>query len=85
MLRGELRVHDIEDYANIVLVQDTVAQVGQGIIADREHERLGRSDATLILLRRLWTRELRALAEGQPLKAWSRRERLAATSGAAGA
>ena len=83
VLRGGLRVHDIEDYANIVLVQDTVAQVGQGVIADREHERLGRSDATLILLRRLWTRELRALAERQPLKEWSRRERLAATSGSA--
>jgi 5,5'-dehydrodivanillate O-demethylase oxygenase subunit len=83
VLRGELRVHDIEDYANIVQVQDTVAQVGQGVIADREHERLGRSDATLILLRRLWARELRALGEGQPLKQWSRRERLAATSGAA--
>lgn len=52
--------------------QDDLAQVGQGVIADREHERLGNSDAGIILLRKLWARELRALAEGTPLKEWTR-------------
>jgi 5,5'-dehydrodivanillate O-demethylase len=85
VLRGEVRIHDIEDYPAIVNVQDTVAQAGQGTIADREHERLGRSDVQLILLRKIWRRELQALAEGRPLKPWTRTERIAATSGVAGA
>jgi hypothetical protein len=33
------------------------------------------------LLRKIWARELRALAEGQPLKEWWRPAGLAATSG----
>jgi len=85
VLRGEIRIHDIQNYPNIVNVQDTVAQAGQGVIADRAHERLGRSDVQLILLRKIWRRELQALAEGRPLKQWTRTERLAATSGVAGA
>src|SRR5262249_1055590 len=48
-------------------LQDTVICVGQGAIADRSAERLGRSDAAVILLRKIWKRELRLLAEGKPL------------------
>jgi 5,5'-dehydrodivanillate O-demethylase len=48
-------------------LQDTVICVGQGAIADRNAERLGRSDAAVILLRKIWKRELRLLAEGKPL------------------
>jgi 5,5'-dehydrodivanillate O-demethylase oxygenase subunit len=48
-------------------LQDTVICVGQGAIADRSAERLGRSDAAVILLRKIWERELRFLAEGKPL------------------
>lgn len=51
-------------------IGDDVTQVGQGSIPDREHERLGTSDSGLILLRKLWQRDLRALAEGRPLKEW---------------
>ncbi|HEY7064919.1 MAG TPA: Rieske 2Fe-2S domain-containing protein [Chloroflexota bacterium] len=72
VLRGEQRVHDMVDRPLLVNVQDTVAQLGQGVIADRDHERLGRSDAAVILLRKLWARELRALDAGQPLKEWTR-------------
>jgi 5,5'-dehydrodivanillate O-demethylase len=79
--RGDLRVDDVADHLDLVPFQDTVAQLGQGVIADREHERLGRSDASVILLRRLWTRELQALAEGQPTKRWAPGERLQVTSG----
>lgn len=53
-------------------VGDDVTQLGQGAIADREHERLGASDAGVIMLRNLWRRELRALAEGRPLTEWKR-------------
>jgi 5,5'-dehydrodivanillate O-demethylase len=76
VLRGELRIEDIEDRSAIELIQDIVSQWGQGTIRDRAHERLGRSDAGVILLRKLWERELRALAEGQQLKPWTIPERL---------
>ena len=57
------------------------SQAGQGAIADRRNEHLGRSDAMIILLRNIWQRELRALAEGQPRKQWRRPERLEASVG----
>jgi 5,5'-dehydrodivanillate O-demethylase oxygenase subunit len=51
-----------------VNLEDHVTQVGQGAIADRVKERLrGPSDAGLLLLRQVWMRELKALAEGRPL------------------
>jgi hypothetical protein len=58
-----------------------VYRVGRGRIADRERERLGRGDAGIILLRKIWARELRALAEGRPLKQWTHPEYLASTAG----
>lgn len=76
VLRGDLAVDDIEDRSRIVNVQDYVAQVGQGAIAPREQDQLGRSDVGVILLRKLWLRELKALAEGHPLTRWIRPERL---------
>ena len=81
VLRGERRMQDLSEHPNLVNIQDTVAQVGQGVIADRTSERLGRSDLLVILLRKLWARELRALAEGRPLKEWKRTERLLTTAG----
>ncbi len=81
ILAGKLRLADVEGRADIITIQDHVAQEGQGAIADVASERLGRSDAAIILLRSLYARELRALAEGQPLKPWIRAEQLVATSG----
>jgi 5,5'-dehydrodivanillate O-demethylase oxygenase subunit len=83
ILRGEARVQDIApDDPDLINVQDYVAQVGQGRLVDRAQDRLGCSDVLVILLRKLWARELQALAEGQPLTAWTRPAGLAATSGA---
>ncbi len=62
-------------------IQDYVAQAGQGRIAVRDNEHLGRSDVVLILFRKTYERELRAYAEGRPLKQWAIPKRLAATSG----
>jgi 5,5'-dehydrodivanillate O-demethylase len=76
ILRGELRVDDVEDRAAIEMIQDVVSQWGQGAIRDRASERLGRSDKGVILLRKLWERELRALAQGRPLKDWTIPERM---------
>jgi 5,5'-dehydrodivanillate O-demethylase len=81
VLRGEITIHDIQDHPALVNIQDTVAQVGQGLIPDRARERLGRSDVAILLIRKIWRRELQALAEGRPLKQWARPEQLALTTG----
>jgi 5,5'-dehydrodivanillate O-demethylase len=81
VLAGKVSIHEIEDRPDIVNIQDHVAQEGQGAIPDRDTERLGRSDAAIILMRRIWLRELRALSEGRPLKNWTLPDNLAATSG----
>lgn len=63
VLRGELRIEDIEDRHvdgnRLFNLQDYASQVAQGAIADREHEHLGQEDVTLILQRQIWRRELR--------------------------
>jgi hypothetical protein len=64
--------HHTSNKITLVNAQDYVAQVGQGTIMNREEEHLGRSDGGVIVLRKIWERELRALAEGRPLKNWSR-------------
>ena len=52
--------------------QDYVAIMGQGEVADRARERLGKSDAGIVLLRRIIWRELAAIAAGRPTKEWRR-------------
>jgi len=54
--------------------QDYVAMMGQGAIADRTQERLGTSDAGIMLLRRIFWREMEAMRNGRPTKAWRRLE-----------
>ena len=74
VLSGRMRFQDLDrhfhDKIALVHTQDYVSQVGQGAIADRGKEHLGRSDLGIILFRKIWERELRALAEGRPLKKW---------------
>jgi 5,5'-dehydrodivanillate O-demethylase len=74
VLSGKLKFRHLDgffkDKISLVHAQDYVAQVGQGALADRGQEHLGRSDVGVILFRKIWERELRALAEGRPLKKW---------------
>ena len=56
----------------LTAAQDYVAQVGQGTIVDRSLEHLGQSDAGIILLRKIFDRELSAMADGRSLKRWKR-------------
>jgi len=73
VLAGRLRIQDLDpNYPGLFQVQDNVALAGQGRIVDRSKDWLGQSDKGIILLRRLWQRELAALAEGRPCKAWRR-------------
>jgi len=67
---GRRRLIDIE-HPDLAIVQDIAVQAGQGRIADREHEHLGRSDTAIIVWRRMLARELRAIAEGRAGKKWS--------------
>jgi 5,5'-dehydrodivanillate O-demethylase oxygenase subunit len=39
----------------------------------RANEHLGRSDRGVFLLRKIWQREIKNLAEGRPLKEWTYR------------
>ncbi len=75
VLSGKLQLSDIDpNRTDYVIIEDEIAQTGQGKIADRRREHLGLSDAGVILLRKIWERELQALAEGQPLKQWTYRQ-----------
>ena len=71
ILSGQKTWEDIANHPNIIRIQDGVAICGQGKIEDRSRERLGRSDAAVVMLRRLWMRELELLASGKPVTAFS--------------
>jgi 5,5'-dehydrodivanillate O-demethylase len=72
ILRGEAKAEDFDlSLVDLVNLQDDLAQVGQGVIPDCENELLGQTDVGVILVRKLWERELQALAEGRPLKKWT--------------
>jgi 5,5'-dehydrodivanillate O-demethylase len=67
------RMPEVSD-AQFITVQDYVAVRGQGTIADRENENLSTSDAGIVFLRKVFLRELQAIRDGRPTKAWRRLE-----------
>jgi len=74
VLKGKLHLNDIDpNRTDYVMVEDEIAQAGQGKIPDRNDEHLGRSDAGVILLRKIWERELRAFAKKEQTKKWTYR------------
>jgi len=74
ILAGKLHLNDVDpNRVDFVMVEDEVAQTGQGAIAVRNNEHLGRSDRGVFLLRKIWERELKNLAEGRPVKQWTYR------------
>jgi 5,5'-dehydrodivanillate O-demethylase len=70
VMDGKVRFADI-DHPDRVRVQDFAVQAGQGRIADRENEYLGKSDTAIILWRRTLERELRAMQTGRKVKQWT--------------
>jgi 5,5'-dehydrodivanillate O-demethylase len=70
ILAGKLTLLDVKDHPYLAVIEDVVAQGGQGRIADRGAERLGRSDVGIVAMRRIWSREMQAIAEGRPAKQW---------------
>ena len=74
ILAGKLRLTDVDPKRiDFVMLEDEIAQTGQGAIAARGNEHLGRSDRGVFLLRKIWERELRNLAENRPIKQWAYR------------
>ena len=71
VLTGEIHMDEIDqDRVHILFLQDDVAQAGCGMIHERPEEHMGRSDLGVIAVRKLWLRELRAFAQGEPLTTW---------------
>jgi 5,5'-dehydrodivanillate O-demethylase len=56
---------------SVISAQDYVAVRGQGAICDRSQENLSSSDAGIILLRKVFLRELDAIASGAVPKTWA--------------
>jgi 5,5'-dehydrodivanillate O-demethylase oxygenase subunit len=81
ILRGEMHIDDVGDRPDLLGLQDDVALNAQQSMADRPPDRLGRSDVQVILLRKIWMRELHALATGKPLKNWAWPEGLNVVTG----
>jgi 5,5'-dehydrodivanillate O-demethylase len=76
ILAGKLRIRDVDvpDVYKLIQVEDYVAQVGQGATPDHSKDRLCRNDIAVVLLRKIWERELRSVVEDRPLKQWRRPE-----------
>ena len=73
ILAGELTIEDLGKVLStyeIFRVEDYVTQVGQGRMVDRPAERLAQLDMGVVLRRKLWEREMKAMAEGNPLTEW---------------
>lgn len=71
IVRGELHVDEVpQDRLDLVFIQDGVACIAQGRSRDRSSDVLGVSDRHVELMRRIWTRELRALRDGKPVFCW---------------
>src|SRR5262249_58442655 len=62
---GRLRYADVT-HPDLAIVQDIAVQAGQGRVEDRANERLGRSDAGIILWPKILARQLRAIAHRPP-------------------
>ena len=82
IIGGEMHPDEIPaDRPDIIMIQDAVSCIGMGLDRNREDDILGASDRVVSLARRLWTRELRAIAEGRPGKQWRLPKDLRTTRG----
>lgn len=70
ILAGKLTLAEAKGHPRFLMIEDAVAQLGQGAIVDRSSEMLGSSDVLIAIMRRLFTRELRAIADGGAVKNW---------------
>ena len=71
ILAGKGHIKDYLDHPYLLLLEDAITQAGQGQIVDRDAEILGRTDAGIAVMRRVFDREMRAAFAGKPTKAWN--------------
>ena len=84
IIAGDMHADEVPpDRPDIVMIQDAISCVGQGPDRNREDDNLGASDRVVSLMRRLWTREMRAIGEGAPVKQWRIPKDLQTTRGVA--
>jgi 5,5'-dehydrodivanillate O-demethylase len=73
ILAGEMTLEDLPDdvgaYTSFT-IEDYVTQVGQGPINGRGYEFLAPGDEGPLFQRKLWLREVNAMAAGKPLTNW---------------
>jgi len=70
ILAGKAHLMDYVDRPDYLHLGDDVTQRAQGIVQDRSAERLGRSDVAIVMLRRLWARDLATIESGGEPTAW---------------
>ena len=74
ILAGKRTLADVAasgEFPFMAWIEDQCAQPGQGVIANRSAERLGKSDKGIIALRKIWLHELRSLAETGRSQPWA--------------
>ncbi len=73
ILAGDITIEEIPDelsaYASFA-IEDYATQVSQGPLATRGREIFGQNDAKVVLLRRLWLQEVRAILEDRAPTDW---------------
>lgn len=72
VLEGRMQREDVKaSTTDYIQYQDALTQIGQGRIVDRTAEQLGASDRGISMVRRLYTRDMKAIHAGQPRKNWT--------------
>jgi 5,5'-dehydrodivanillate O-demethylase len=74
ILAGKRTLAEVQaggEFPFMAWIEDQCAQPGQGAIADRSAERLGKSDKGIIALRKIWSRELQLLEESGHSRRWA--------------
>lgn len=71
ILGGRGHLTDYLDHPYLLLLEDGLAQGGQGQFTDRSKELLGRTDAGIGEMRKVYEREMLAISNGKAMKNWA--------------
>ena len=71
VLAGRTHISEHLDHPHLLLLEDAITQGGQGQKVDRNMELLGRTDVGIVAMRKVFDREMRAVANGEPTKGWT--------------
>jgi hypothetical protein len=65
ILAGEAHLND---HPHLLLLEDAITQAGQGQIVDRKNGMFWRTDVGVLEMRKVFEREMKAVAENKPVK-----------------